>query len=234
MLVLDPHSVARDGVVHTIERDGDFVICGAVATAADALQAIPVLEPDILTLELALDHGDGLELIKNLRALHPKLRTLVITGLREDQFAERALRAGAAGFVEKARPSTCILHALHAITEGGVWFSSEITTRLLQERPTSGARAQRCPLTDRELQVYRLIGTGLRTGEIAQELGVSVKTVETYRANIKAKLKVQDGAELLRRAQEWIQHGCAQCACSLGRGGSLPEGHGYCTALFGP
>lgn len=214
VLVLDPCPVVREGFNRIIEREeNDFMVCGEVATAIEARDAVPRWEPDILILDLELDHADGLELIKVLKALRPSLRILVISFLREEQFAERALRAGADGFLPKSRPSSCIVDALRSVASGGVWFSETITAQLLRRTPSQQTSAHLCPLSDRELQVYRLIGCGLRTGEIARELGLGVKTIETYRGNIKKKLMITDHIELLHQARHWLESGCTHCAC---------------------
>lgn len=230
VLVVDPHPVVREGLVQTVGRDPDLEVCGSLATVQELFEAIPKLSPSLVTLELDLGHADGLELIKILGIHYPELPVLVISRLPEVQYAERALRAGARGFLSKARPCTCILHALHAVAEGGVWISSEVAARMMQDHSADPARVHRCPLTDRELQVYRLIGLGVRTGAIAKELGVSVKTVETYRLHLKTKLGLRNGAELTRRAQEWLERGCT--LCGFGSNGAIPlDGQGFCSAL---
>ena len=214
LLVLDPCPVVREGFHRVIEREeNEFTICGELATAIEARDAVQRLEPDILILDLELDHADALELIKTLKALRPSLRILVISFLREEQFAERALRAGADGFLPKSRPGSCIVDALRSIARGGVWFSPTITAQLLRQIPFHQTLAHHCPLSDRELQVYRLIGSGLRTGEIARELALGIKTIETYRGNIKEKLKIPDYIELFHRARRWLESGCSHCAC---------------------
>lgn len=212
VLVADPHPLVQEGLFRTIEREHGFQVISAVGSAAEMWDSIPRVQPHILTLEIALDHGDSLELIKSIKTAHPALRILIITSLHEECFAERALRAGADGFVDKKQPWPCILHALRTVAGGGIWCSPQTTARLLRHTKAGALQAESCPLSDREIQVFRLIGSGLRTGAIARELGVSVKTVDTHRNHLKTKLHLTDGAALVHRAREWVQRGCSQCA----------------------
>lgn len=211
VLLLDSCPLVWEGLAHIIARESGFIVCGAVGTASEALAAVNRLEPDLLILDIDLGHSDGLELIKALKAQRPSLRMLVTSRLPEDQYAERALRSGAHGFIGKTQPCSCVLHALRTVAAGGIWFSESVTTQLLRQVQDGRSAEQHCPLTDRELQVLRLIGSGLRTGKIAQEMGVSVKTIETYRERLKIKLKLADSNQLHDRARDWVENGCAEC-----------------------
>ena len=211
VLLLDSCPLVCEGLAYLIGRETDFLVCGAVGTASEAYPAVTRLEPDILVLDIDLGHSDGLELIKALKALRPNLRMLVTSRLPEDQYAERALRAGAQGFIGKTQPCSCVLHALRTVAAGGLWFSESVTTQLFRQIQDGRALESHCPLSDRELQVLRLIGSGLRTGMIAQEMGVSVKTIETYRERLKVKLKLADSTQLHDRAKDWVENGCAEC-----------------------
>lgn len=211
VLLLDSCPLVCEGLAHLIRRETGFVVCGAVGTASEAPAAVTRLKPDVLVLDIDLGHSDGLELIKALKTLQPGLRMLVASRLPEDQYAERVLRAGAQGFIGKTQPCSCVLHALCTVAAGGVWFSESVTTQLLRQVQDGRSVEAHCPLSDRELQVLRLIGSGLRTGKIAQEMGVSVKTIETYRERLKLKLKLADSTQLHDRARSWVENGCAEC-----------------------
>lgn len=223
ILVFDPYPVVREGVARLIEQDATLVLCGVAETASAAREAIARLLPDLLILDLAISRPDGLDFIREVKAAHPRLLILVLSGLSEEQFAFRAFHAGAQGYIPKSEPCSCLVHAVHAILEGGLWFSPKVTARIVRQGSIGSAPPKVCPLSDREMQVYRLIGAGLRTGLIAAELGLSTKTVETYRERLKCKLQVADSAELSRIAQKWLTEGCSLCVTGCEHGKPLPE-----------
>ncbi len=210
VLVVDDHPLLRGGLVQLIAGEPDLVLCGEAEDAAGTILAVDDdPPPDLVILDLMLGNSDGLELIKQIRALRPGLSILVISMHDELIYAERALRAGAAGFVMKKEPPQEVLAAARAILGGGHYLSGRM--RVLLEGKGLAAEPVRFlvpeadpPLSDRELHVFRLIGAGLPTREIAQELHLSVKTIETYRENLKTKLRLRNAADLLRAAKEWV------------------------------
>jgi DNA-binding NarL/FixJ family response regulator len=218
VLIVDSFPLLRDGLAAAIEASGCFTVCGQAGGVAAAKQDVEHLHPDLVTTCLQLGCGDGLELIKQLRASFPQLRILVLSALDEEVWAERALRAGADGFIMKTAEAQEVLSAMKAISRGETWLSAKVTARVLRKTfrkealpPKETAEA----LSDRELHVFRLIGSGHGTRQIARELGLSPKTIETYREHIKVKLRLSGGAELIERAQKFVEEN--------GRRGEAPE-----------
>lgn len=210
VLVVDDHPLLRGGLVQLLSGEPDLAICGEAENAAQTILAVDDdPPPDLIILDLMLGNADGLELIKQLRALRPAIAILVISLHDELVYAERALRAGAAGFVMKKEPPQEVLTAVRTILSGGHYLSAKM--RILLEGKGLAAEPVRLlvpeanpPLSDRELHVFRLIGVGLPTREIAAELHLSVKTIETYRENLKVKLRLADAPALLRAAKAWV------------------------------
>jgi len=208
VLIVDDHPVVREGLAQRINRERDLTVCGEAQTARDALRAVASLQPDIVVLDLSLPSGHGLELIKDLKPLMPDLRVLVFTMHDESIFAERALRAGARGYVMKQEAPERLLAAIRAVLRGDYFVSERASAGFLQtffNRPAEGTSRSVMRLTDRELEVFQFIGQGVGTREIALRLGRSVKTIETHRARIKEKLSVRSAAELVCRANRWVE-----------------------------
>lgn len=209
VLVLDNHPVTRDCVVGRLQREAAYTVCCQVKTAFEAQQAILRFHPDIMVLELALPDRHGLEFIKDARAQSADLRILVFTAYDESLFAMRALRAGANGFVMKREPMEHFLEALNLVAEGNYAVKPEIWAGTLNQPDQSahdGADTTMFTrLTDRELEVFELIGKGQGTREIAAYLNRSVSAVETCRINIKEKLHIRDCAQLVCRAVRWVE-----------------------------
>ncbi len=217
VLVVDDHTVVREGLTQCINHQPDLAVCGEAQSAAEALQAIHRFKPDIVVLDLALTNSHGLELIKDLRAQHNPVPILVYTMFDESLYALRALQAGARGYLTKVEPSERLLTAIRTILKGDYALSPQISNRFLQSflRPSAkrvsalerqaGSRDFVEHLGDRELQVFGLIGKGLGTREIAAELGCNIKTIETYRARIKQKLQLASGTALVREAVRWVE-----------------------------
>ncbi len=206
ILIVDDHPSVRDGVLPLINRQVDMTCCGEAGTAAAAQQVIARLKPDLVLLDLRLGTGDGLELIKSLHSLFDSLKILVLSQLDEATFAERVLRAGARGYVMKEQASEELLGAVRTVLAGEVYASRAVAGRMLGKIVKGGANALRHGvelLTDRELQVLQRLGSGLSRRAIAAELGLSLKTVETHRENIKRKLGLSTAQELLRFATLW-------------------------------
>ena len=207
VLLVDDHQVVRFGIGQLINQQPDFAVCGEAATASAAMQAIATLRPDVAIVDLSLDGSDGLELVKNINAQHPKLPVLVLSMHDEGLYAELALHAGAMGYVMKHEPVQNILAAIRKVRSGAIAVSEATATRLLVRQTRGSSATPASPierLTDRELQVFQLIGQWKGTRSIAAELHLSIKTVEYYREQIKEKLNLKNAAELMQLARYWI------------------------------
>jgi DNA-binding NarL/FixJ family response regulator len=208
--IVDDHVMLRQGLTVLLNGTADLEVCGESSSAEHALQDIPGHRPDIAIIDLSLEGTSGLELIKSLHSRQPDLPILVLSMHDESFFAERVLRAGANGYVMKHRAVHELKEALHRILQGGMYVSQNMSDRLLRvmSRSKAGARGSSMDLlSDREVEVFELIGRGLGNSEIAQRLHLSIKTIETYRARIKEKLELKDAAELFQRALNWVQEG---------------------------
>ena len=209
VLLVDDHPVVRHGLARFIDKEPDLAVCGEADDAHAALDAIERLRPDVVVADLSLKGRPGLELVKDIDARFPGLPVLVLSMHDEGLWAERVLRAGARGYIMKQEATEQVVNALRRVLRGEVWVSPAMSSRLLQRlskaRPAAAAAAAGAgspleSLTDRELVVFQLIGLGLGTREVAERLSISVKTAETHRENIKAKLNLRGGTELLRYA----------------------------------
>jgi DNA-binding NarL/FixJ family response regulator len=206
VFVVDDHPIVRQGLALMINRESDLTVCGEAETAQAAVHAIPTIKPDILIVDISLNGPDGLDLLKDVRARYPDLPVLILSMHDESIYAERALRAGAQGYIMKQEATEKVLVALRRILNREIYVSERIANRMLQRyigsrdpaRPSSIA-----DLTDRELEVFRLIGEGHSTRRIAEELHISVKTVESYQAHIKEKLSLRSARELVQHAIQW-------------------------------
>jgi DNA-binding NarL/FixJ family response regulator len=205
VFLIDDHPIVRQGLALFIDREPDLMVCGEADSATSALQAIREAAPDFVVLDISLDGPDGLELLKTLRVRYPNLPVLVLSMHDEAVYAERALRAGANGYIMKQEATDRVLTAIRHILSGDVYLSDRLTKRMLQQF-VNGSVSPRDPLaklSDRELEVYRLIGAGHSTRQIADELHVSTKTIESYQAHIKEKLALRNARELVQHAVEW-------------------------------
>ena len=205
VLLVDDHPIVRQGLALFIDREPDLTVCGQADDASSALKAVRNSIPDFVVLDISLDGPDGLELLKAIRAEYPKLPVLVLSMHDESLYAERALRAGANGYIMKQEATEKVLTAIRQILGGDVYLSDRLTKRMLQQF-ANGSVSPCDPLSklsDRELEVYRLIGTGHGTRQIADELHVSAKTIESYQAHIKEKLSLRNARELVQNAVEW-------------------------------
>jgi DNA-binding NarL/FixJ family response regulator len=202
VFLIDDHPIVRQGLALFIEREPDLIVCGQADGGTSALQVIPDLMPDFIVLDISLDGPDGLEVLKTLRTRYPNLPVLVLSMHDELAYAERALRAGANGYIMKQEATEKVLTAIRQILRGDIYLSERLTKRMLQQF-VHGSLPPRDPLaklSDRELEVYRLIGAGHGTRQIADELHVSTKTVESYQAHIKEKLSLRNARELVQHA----------------------------------
>jgi|HubBroStandDraft_3_1064219.scaffolds.fasta_scaffold11447_1 DNA-binding NarL/FixJ family response regulator len=205
VFLVDDHPIVRQGLALFIDREPDLMVCGEAEDATSALQAIRESTPDFVILDISLDGRDGLELLKTLRVGHPNLPVLILSMHDESVYAERSLRAGANGYIMKQEAADKVITAIRQILGGDVYLSDRLTKRMLQQF-VNGSISPRDPLaklSDRELEVFRLIGAGHGTRQIAGELHVSTKTVESYQAHIKEKLALRNARELVQHAVEW-------------------------------
>jgi DNA-binding NarL/FixJ family response regulator len=207
VFVVDDHPIVRQGLALMIDQEPDLVVCGAAEEAESALAAITASRPDVVVLDISLPGPDGIDLLKTIRSTDPTLPILVLSMHDETTYAERALRAGANGYIMKQEATENVLVALRRILRQELYLSERIANRMLRQMVSRGSRevpqAPIARLSDRELEVFRLIGGGLGTRQIADELRISIKTVESYQAHIKEKLELQSSRDLVQRAIEW-------------------------------
>lgn len=207
IIIVDDHPLMRKGLAQTLEAEPGLTVRAQVSSAEEALERFDELAPDLVIVDLSLPGMGGLELIKQLQSMHPDLPTLVVSRHDELLYAERAIRAGAKGYVMKLEASDAIVKAVRRVMDGGIYVSDEVSERLLQSM-AAGKAPDESPLetlSDRELEVFELTGHGLTTREIAERLYLSVKTVESYRARIKQKLNLDSAAELMQHAVRWVE-----------------------------
>ncbi len=206
VLLVDDHPIVRQGLTLLINQESDLTVCGEAEEMYAALNAIKTCKPDIMVVDISLNGPDGLELLKNIRAQQPHLPVLILSMHDEAIYAERALRAGANGYIMKQEATDKVLVALRRILSGEIYVSERIANHMLLHyvRGSSSSRQSSISgLTDRELEVFRLIGDGHATREIAETLHLSVKTVESYQAHIKEKLSLRSARELVQHAVQW-------------------------------
>ncbi|AMV18298.1 response regulator transcription factor [Planctomyces sp. SH-PL14] len=202
IVIVDDHELLRLGIAHLIRSRAGWELCGEAAESLEALQMVRDVVPDLAIIDLRLARGDGLELIKRIRDAVPACRMLVLSMQEEDLFAERALRAGAHGFVSKQEPVPVLLEAIERVLEGRISLSPRMTDRILAAR-SGGPVAAKSPLellSDREMEVFERLGRGMTAKEIARELHLSIKTIEYHRQNIKEKLQLSGSSAVVRQA----------------------------------
>lgn len=208
IFLVDDHPVVRQGIRLLVGQEPDLAVCGDSDNASDALKAIDQLKPDLAIVDLSLKSGSGMELIKDLQTRCPKVLILVLSMHDETFYAQRALRAGARGYINKEEGAEKVVEGIRRILKGEIYLSEKIASKMLARlvdgrAPQAGNLAE-C-LTDRELQVFELIGTGKGAREIAELLHLSVKTIETHREHIKQKLNLGGSKDLLKLAIQWVQ-----------------------------
>ncbi len=207
IFVVDDHPLVRESLTSLIRQQPDFLVCGEADGSAAALAGIAAARPDVAIVDLSLDDRSGLELIRDLKQMHPKVAVLVLSMHDEDLYAERALRAGARGYVMKREASRNVVLAIRRILAGKIAVSERLA-ETLATRLVTGAASGAEPvdsLSDRELDVFRMLGSGRTTRQIAEALHLSAKTVQAYCARIKEKLGLQTANELLREAVRWTE-----------------------------
>ncbi|KAF0181524.1 MAG: two component LuxR family transcriptional regulator [Limisphaerales bacterium] len=208
ILIVDDHPLMRDGLVALITAQPDLAVCAQAADAREALQAVEAHWPDLVLMDISLPGKSGLEAIKDLQAIQSGLAILVLSMHDEALYAERVLRAGARGYVMKQEGGKRIMDGIRAVLEGRVFVSEKMSARIMDAftgHRTGGAGSSVESLSDREFEVFQLIGRGRSTKEIAAQLHLSGKTVEVHRVNIKAKLKLATSPELVHYAVRWVE-----------------------------
>jgi len=206
VLLVDDHPIVRQGLALLIDREPDLCVCGEAEGSHTAFHAITTLRPDIVVLDISLSGPDGLDVLKELRLTNSSLPVLILSMHDESIYAERAMRAGANGYIMKQEATEKVLVAIRRILQGDVYLSDRLTSAMLQHYVRGSSTAKRSPLvnlSDRELEVFRLIGEGHATRQIADQLHLSVKTIESYQAHIKEKLALRNARELVQHAIEW-------------------------------
>lgn len=208
ILIVDDHPAVREALASRIGRQADMEVCGEAADMTEALRLVANTQPDLAVVDISLKTASGIDLIKRIKDRNDSVRMLVWSMHSESLYAERALRAGALGYINKDQATEKIIDAIRRVLEGKVYLSDEMAEKMLH-RAVGGGRKEptRSPLdalADRELEVFRLIGQGVKTAEIAEQLHLSVKTVETYRDRIRQKLDLSNGTDLAHYATKWV------------------------------
>ncbi len=206
VIVVDDHPLVRESLKEVIHREHDLVVCGEAEDRAEALASIAAWDPHLAIIDLTLKNSHGLELIKDIRQRHPTVKCLVLSMHDETLHAERAVRAGARGYITKQEATTKIMFAIRQVLNGEIYWSEKAAANVASKIAGVAGTARSAPtdlLTDREMQVFELIGQGRSTRQIATALWIDVSTVETYRSRIKEKLNLKDGLELIQHAIRW-------------------------------
>ncbi|MDI1312513.1 response regulator transcription factor [Prosthecobacter sp.] len=211
VLLVEDHPMFREHLGQLIDRDLGMSICGEADNIRDAMQLILETKPDIAIVDITLHGSSGLELLKDIKAQGLDINVLVLSMHDEELYAERALRAGAKGYITKNEASTEVIEAIRCVMKGDVYASRQMTAKLLERMTQKRSNTELAgmeTLADRELEVFQMLGRGKSTREIAQTLNLGESTVETYRARIKEKLQLRSAAELYLRAGQWVRdHG---------------------------
>jgi DNA-binding NarL/FixJ family response regulator len=206
VLVVDDHPMTRYGIARLIEQEPDLLVCGEAENARLALAAVKSLQPHLVLADLTMPGGDGLEFIKDVRAQHPEVVLLVVSMHDEALYAERALRAGARGYIMKNEGGEKLVQAIRQVLQGKTYVSEKLSGKavdIFSGRCRCEDDSTTSKLTDREFEVFGLIGQGMTTGEIGQRLRLSPKTVETHRIHIREKLQIKSGPALIQYAVRW-------------------------------
>ena len=207
IIIVDDHPIVRQGLAELINHENDLVVCGQAEGALDAMEVIKDLEPDIVIVDISLKDISGLELIKDIRVRYPQTPVLVLSMHDESLYAERSLRAGAKGYIMKQEATGKVVTAIRKVLMGELYISDRMTARMVDR--LVGGVAESSPinaLSDRELEVFDMLGQGHGTRYISEKLHLSIKTIETYRAHIKRKLNLSDATELIQHAVQWVNN----------------------------
>jgi len=207
ILIVDDHPIVRQGLRRLMENEDDLTVCGEAETARDARIAIKELNPDAVIVDISLKQGDGIELVRDVRAHHATLPLLVLSMHDEAIYAERMLSAGANGYIMKQAASEQFLVSLRRVMDGGIYVSEAVGSNMIQKFASGGSYVSANPidrLSNRELQILHMIGKGMSTRETAKSLNLSIKTIESHRQRIKRKLNLHTGAQLVQYAVNWF------------------------------
>lgn len=207
IMIVDDHPIVREGYVHLIQRRDDLQVCAQAGGKVEAMQQIRSSSPQLIIVDISLSDGSGLELIKDIRSQYPQIKLLAVSMHDENLFAERCIRAGAQGFVNKQQAPEQLIRAIDRVLSGKIYLSQDITERMICRSIGATEDENVSPiekLSDRELEVFEQIGQGETTRQIASKLNLSAKTIETYRENIKHKLNLSNATELTRHAIQWV------------------------------
>ena len=208
ILLVDDHPLFLEGLRQMIDRTNPLEVCGEVADAQSAMKAVADFKPDLVIIDITLGHSSGLDLIKTLKAKYEDLPVLVISMHDESLYAERAIRAGAQGYVMKSEPARIVRGAIMKVLGGDIFLSEKMSTSVLTKLMSGKTEAPVSPveqLSDRELEVFQLIGQGMPTRQIAEELDLTIPTIHSFRNRIKEKLKLKSSTELLLHAMQWFR-----------------------------
>lgn len=207
ILIVDDHPIVREGLAARIDGQADLEVCGEASKIHDALSLYRSLSPDLMLIDIQLEDGNGLELIKEVHLGDPSMKMLVISAFDESLYAERALRAGALGYVNKRELQEKVIDAIRTVLQGDRYLSPKMMQHMLSQAVTQKKAADEDPiqrLSDRELEVFQLIGHGKTTTAIAHQLDLSVHTIDTHREKLRHKLGVKNGTELMKLAIQWV------------------------------
>ncbi|MEW6302279.1 MAG: response regulator transcription factor [Verrucomicrobiota bacterium] len=208
ILIVDDHPIMRQGLALLINNEADLAVCGEAENAHQALELVEKTKPDLVLADISMPGKGGLELVKDIHAMYPDVYVLVLSMHDESLYAERVLRAGGRGYVMKQEGGKKLIDAIRQVLTGQIYVSGQMSAKILEifsgRRPESSSSPVEL-LTDREFEVFQLIGKGKSTREIAEELHISIKTVEVHRVNMKEKLKLQTAPELIHYAVRWIE-----------------------------
>jgi DNA-binding NarL/FixJ family response regulator len=208
VLLVDDHPMVRECLAHLINQQDDLAVTGEAESAPQAMQLLEASVVDLAIVDLSLNGPHGMELIKDIAARYPHVPVLVLSMHDESLFAERVLRAGARGYITKQEATEKVMVAIRRVLNGEIYLSDQMATKLLQRimKPQAATPGSLLDvLSDRELEVYELIGRGLSTRQIAETMNLDVKTIETYRARVKEKLNLKDTVSLVQSAAHWVR-----------------------------
>jgi DNA-binding NarL/FixJ family response regulator len=210
ILIVDDHPLVRKGIRSLLEQESDLTVAGEAASRGEVLDALRKQLPDLILLDISLQGSDGIEVTKAIRSEFDSVPVLIVSMHDESLYAERALRAGANGYIMKQEVAESVIKAIRQVLSGKIFVSDNMRQKVLRDLTQPAAGIKTSPierLSDRELEVFRLIGEGRGTREISEALHLSIKTIETYRAHIKEKLSIKSAAELARCAVNWVENG---------------------------
>jgi DNA-binding NarL/FixJ family response regulator len=209
-MLVDDHPIVRAGLAILINAQADMAVCAEAGSPAEAMGLLARTRPDLIVTDITMPEGSGLELIKDVWSFDPRIKTIVLTMRDEEAYAERALHAGAHGFIMKNSGGDAIMAAMRRVLSGGIALSPEFSTKILRRLSSPAARVDKSPLaqlTDREFEIFQLLGEGRDSTDIASQLRLSRKTVDVHRSNIKRKLGLVSSTALIRQAVQWSEKG---------------------------